>query len=214
MHVEIAYLRWRGKRSRHARRMLTHNFAYLARGPWASYLDSELVSHWPPHHVVPEKQSCHVLCGAWQGPGHTQIFLPKTPVAQESIFSSDVALEFEGSTQHYQFTPLPWWMTPPTETKGQRLPSVNASINLSLACGAHEHDHHWETTWRETHNWRHNVTSVHKFPPYVRSSRAVVRLLRPPRLRWCGRQVSQLRRKILLTHPCNKPNILANSHWK
>ena len=33
MHVGIAYLRWRGKRSRHSRRMRTRNFAYLARGP-------------------------------------------------------------------------------------------------------------------------------------------------------------------------------------
>ena len=35
MHVEIAYLRWRGKRSRHSRRMRTRNIAYLVRGPWA-----------------------------------------------------------------------------------------------------------------------------------------------------------------------------------
>ena len=34
MHVGIAYLLWRGKRSRHSRRMRTRNFAYLARGPW------------------------------------------------------------------------------------------------------------------------------------------------------------------------------------
>ena len=33
MHVGIAYLRWRGKRSRHSRRMRTRNFTYLARGP-------------------------------------------------------------------------------------------------------------------------------------------------------------------------------------
>ena len=33
MHVGIAHLRWRGKRSRHSRRMRTCNFAYLARGP-------------------------------------------------------------------------------------------------------------------------------------------------------------------------------------
>ena len=44
MHVGIAYLRWRGKRSRHSRRMRTRNFVYLARGPlstldkWASFL--------------------------------------------------------------------------------------------------------------------------------------------------------------------------------
>ena len=32
MHVGIAYQRWRGKRSRHSRRMRTRNFTYLARG--------------------------------------------------------------------------------------------------------------------------------------------------------------------------------------
>ena len=34
MHVGIAYLRWRGKHSRHSQRMRTRNFAYLARGPY------------------------------------------------------------------------------------------------------------------------------------------------------------------------------------
>ena len=34
MHAGIAYLRWRGKRSRHSRRMRTRNFVYLVRGPW------------------------------------------------------------------------------------------------------------------------------------------------------------------------------------
>ena len=33
MYVGIAYPRWRGKRSRHSRRMRTINFVYLARGP-------------------------------------------------------------------------------------------------------------------------------------------------------------------------------------
>ena len=33
MHVGIAYLQWRGKRSRHSRCMHTRNFVYLARGP-------------------------------------------------------------------------------------------------------------------------------------------------------------------------------------
>ena len=33
MHVGIAYLGWRGKRSRHSRRMRTRDFVYLARGP-------------------------------------------------------------------------------------------------------------------------------------------------------------------------------------
>ena len=34
IHVGIAYLRWRGKRSRHSRRTRTRNFTYLARGPF------------------------------------------------------------------------------------------------------------------------------------------------------------------------------------
>ena len=38
MHVGIAHLRWRGKRSRHSRRMRTRNFTYLARGPWVDFL--------------------------------------------------------------------------------------------------------------------------------------------------------------------------------
>ena len=37
MHIGIAYLRWRGKRSRHSRRMRTRNLTYLARGPWRNY---------------------------------------------------------------------------------------------------------------------------------------------------------------------------------
>ena len=34
MHAGMAYPRWRGKRSRHSRRMRTHSFTYLTRGPW------------------------------------------------------------------------------------------------------------------------------------------------------------------------------------
>ena len=37
MHVGIAWLWWRGKRSRHSRRMRTRKFAYPARGPWSTY---------------------------------------------------------------------------------------------------------------------------------------------------------------------------------
>ena len=48
MHVGIAHLRWRGKRSRHSRRMRTRNFTYLARGPWW------LCNHWQykRHHAI------------------------------------------------------------------------------------------------------------------------------------------------------------------
>ena len=46
------------------------------------------------------------------------------------------------------------------------------------------------------------------------ASRAVVRLLLLPHLCWCGRSVSRLRRKIVLTHPCDTPDILATSCWQ
>ena len=36
MHVGIAYPRWRGKQSRHSRRMRIRKFTYLVRGPWQS----------------------------------------------------------------------------------------------------------------------------------------------------------------------------------
>ena len=56
MHVGIAHLRWRGKRSRHSRRMRTRNFTYLARGPWEKTSKSALkdfcdgwgIHHWRP----------------------------------------------------------------------------------------------------------------------------------------------------------------------
>ena len=38
MHVGIAYLLWRRKRSRHSRRMCIRDFAYLIRGPWKIFL--------------------------------------------------------------------------------------------------------------------------------------------------------------------------------
>ena len=49
MQVGIAYLQWRGKRSRHSRRMRTLNLTYLARGLW--YLPS------PPGIFRPEPQN-------------------------------------------------------------------------------------------------------------------------------------------------------------
>ena len=44
MHVGIAYLRWRGKCSRHSRRMRTRKFTYLVRSP--------LVCTTNPHETV------------------------------------------------------------------------------------------------------------------------------------------------------------------
>ena len=43
MHVGIAYPWWRGKRSRHSRRMRTRNFTYLARGPLIAVLYGTLL---------------------------------------------------------------------------------------------------------------------------------------------------------------------------
>ena len=47
MHVGIAYLRWRGNRSQHSRRMRTRDFAYLARGPCPCYF-SPRANRWYP----------------------------------------------------------------------------------------------------------------------------------------------------------------------
>ena len=38
--------------------------------------------------------------------------------------------------------------------------------------------------------------------------------LRPPCIRWCGQPVSQLHRKIFLTHPCDTTSILVTSRWE
>ena len=54
MHHATCYPRLRGKRSRHSRRMRTHSFTYLARGPWPSTVSTydkgrniyNVFSHW------------------------------------------------------------------------------------------------------------------------------------------------------------------------
>ena len=55
MHVGIACLRWREKRSRHSRRMRTRNFPYLARGPWHVsfwFVGLSIVGHWVWGHLT------------------------------------------------------------------------------------------------------------------------------------------------------------------
>ena len=46
MHVGISYLRWRGKGSRHSRRMRTRDFAYLARGPLRQIRNNQTSHRW------------------------------------------------------------------------------------------------------------------------------------------------------------------------
>ena len=62
---------------------------------------------------------------------------------------------------------------------------------------------------------RRIISEMKRFSLSIRinclSSRVVVRLLRPPRRRWCGRTPSRLRRKILLTHNSDTPNIIVTS---
>ena len=63
MHVGIAHLRWRGKRSRHSRRMRTRKFTYLARGPWHKQAIT-LTNVYPAHraiHTSSENNQCHGL---------------------------------------------------------------------------------------------------------------------------------------------------------
>ena len=61
MHVGIAYLRWRGKRSRHSRRMRTRNVAYLARGPCIN----KQGHHWFRQWLVPGPLPSHYLNQCW-----------------------------------------------------------------------------------------------------------------------------------------------------
>ena len=66
MHVGIAYLRWRGKRSRHSRRMRIRNFAYLARGPWVA-----LRHVWQRNLVWSTRRRVHAVldhCAWWSHP--------------------------------------------------------------------------------------------------------------------------------------------------
>ena len=59
MHAGIAYLRWRGKRSRHSRRMRTPNFAYLVRGPLSHHTESNNTSEAQGQSV---NESLHSRC--------------------------------------------------------------------------------------------------------------------------------------------------------
>ena len=72
-----------------------------------SCVDYELASPGSPHTVVQEKQSCHMLCGVWHCPEHTQNFVQNTnsPGKRTTVEKLDVALAIEGIIQHHQFTP-------------------------------------------------------------------------------------------------------------
>ena len=81
-------------------------------------LDTELASPWPPHPVVPENQSCHVLCWTWHCPGHTHSFVQKRPSHKEAYFRgeawcSDGNWGFHPtppvhSSHHGEWHPIPW----------------------------------------------------------------------------------------------------------
>ena len=65
MHVGIAYLRWRGKRPHHSRRMRTRDFAYLARGPCPrqTSVHRRRRSLWArPHRVWDIRHWPHCIC--------------------------------------------------------------------------------------------------------------------------------------------------------
>ena len=108
-------------------------------------------------------------------------------------------------------------------------------LSFALARGAHEHDHHWRhSAFNAPPSVRsppHTVVSPviqsqpctpgvttrliasNQKPVYKalnwQPRRSVVRLLRPLRLRWYGRPVSPLCRKIVQTHPSDTPGVLA-----
>ena len=59
MHVGIACMRWRRKRSRHSRRMRTRNFAYLAHCLTTPFADSRRVGSIFPHFSFITHPSCY-----------------------------------------------------------------------------------------------------------------------------------------------------------
>ena len=74
---------------------------------WDSCLESELASPWPPYPVVPEKQSCHILCGAWHCPGHTHLVSFKNPWCSASGWRFHPAPPVH-SSYHGEWHPIPW----------------------------------------------------------------------------------------------------------
>ena len=62
MHVGIANLGWRGKRSRHSQRMRTRDLTHLARGPWGIPLLSPSPLSMQQWRVdLPDQESIYVL---------------------------------------------------------------------------------------------------------------------------------------------------------
>ena len=68
MHVGIAYLRWRGKRSRHSRRMRIRNLAYLVRGLLRHVVITSWGSWWRSKHLHLTNDG--VMALQWRHNGH------------------------------------------------------------------------------------------------------------------------------------------------
>ena len=150
-----------GRTAAHAWRIAHRNSCTVERGSSMSWVQTpirsqtcsmgfisglnELASPWPPHPLVAENQSCHMLCGEWHCPGHTQSFVEKRPSPRETYYCGEAwcSEAVEGSIQHHPLLP-PWWMAPhimteapPTLVYLQWVGFTHLSVS-PLACGAHE----------------------------------------------------------------------------
>ena len=162
MHVGIAYLRWRGKHSRHSRRMRTRNFAYLARGPlfcrsWRIIRVTDKNCHLVPKvfHGVHTPTFGRPIYGyhslvLWEipsGSGACRVvhYLgPGQSCSERLLFSilrdfvtACICIRIHGAIQHNQFTFTTIVKSSPTMTDGLSLPSVpftQTSMCLSPCC--------------------------------------------------------------------------------
>ena len=114
---------------------------------------------------MPEKWSFHVLCGAGHCPGqYTQSFNQKRPSPREACYRGESWCSVGGwgfllappvhSSPHCDGTPYH-----DLKDRGYR-PWVGCTHLSVSSRGAHEHDHHCETTWSEIHHWRHSASSA------------------------------------------------------
>ena len=102
---------------------------------WGSCLDSELTRPWPTHPVVSEKQSCHMLCGAWHCPGHTPSFIKNAHRPGKHWRFHPAPPVY--SSHHGGWHPIPW-----LRVHCYHLLGWWTHLSVSpLTCGAHEHGH-------------------------------------------------------------------------
>ena len=129
-------------------------------GPWTGRTASHAWRTARHNSGTKKAVKSRVMWGVIMSWAYTEFWI-KRPGKHTIAENPDVALAVEGSTQHYQFTPLSMEDDTHNMTEGYRpwVGCVHLSIPLP-ACGAHEHDHHCETVWIQTRHWRHSASDA------------------------------------------------------